>query len=392
MNARSDAAPNTPPRLLPIVYCYSGARWNNSFPGRQFALMREMAAHTPVFFLNDPVIKGYVAEFRLPTAERICEGLTVIHNAFTFRASRSGKHLGPAAAWPDSLVFHRLLRQLGVDEYIYWVASPRRSLLYGLHTDHLVYDCIDPAPETAGHNQLHATETWFAHRAKLVLCSAENLQQRLRQENPRCELVCNAAVASERAPANAQPLPPELANLRRPIAGVIGTVDFRIDYALLTAAAKRLPDITFLLIGHIAASGAGIAELRAQPNVVLAGEVARGPGYRLRGRLRRRSGPIPHGHPRRRDQPRENVYVPGERQTRRQHLDAGMPPARSPGDCHQWVGRFRRGHRAGNPYRLPGESRRPRGLRGGVTPGGSGRARRPRTCATPVWSWTNRPP
>jgi glycosyltransferase involved in cell wall biosynthesis len=271
MNDSLIVPPEARPGLLPIVYCYSGARWSN-YPGRQFALMREMAAQTPVFFLNDPVIKGYAVEFRLPTAEPIFDGLTVIHNAFTFRSCRSGKRLGPAAAAPDSWAFHRLLKKLGVEDYIFWVASPRRSLLWGVRTDHLVYDCIDPAPETSGHNHLHDVETWFAHRARLVFCTAESLQARLQPENPRCHLLCNAAGARDFPDDIPRAVPEALRGLRRPIAGCIGTVDFRIDYPLLTAVAKRLPHVTFVIAGYIASPPETLRELRALPNVVLTGE------------------------------------------------------------------------------------------------------------------------
>ena len=259
-------------RLLPIVYCYSGARWAD-YPGRQYALMREMASQTDVYFLNDPVIKGYPAEFRLPTAERVREGLTVIHHAFTFRNCRSGKHLGPAAAIPDSVVFHRLLRGLGVREYIFWVASPRRSLLWGLRTNHLVYDCIDPAPDTQGHNRLHDTETWFARRSRLVFCTAESLLDRLRPENPRSYLLCNAAAGRDFSEDAEPALPETLRGLRRPIAGFLGTVDFRLDYPLLAAVARRLPHVTFVIAGHVASPPETLRELRALPNVALPGEV-----------------------------------------------------------------------------------------------------------------------
>ena len=158
-------------RLLPVLYCYSGARWS-SYPGRQFELMRALSAHTHVLFLNAPEIKGHVAEFRIPRAEAVAPNLTVIHNAFTFKSCRSGKHLGPGAAIPDSMVFHKLLRSLGVEEYIFWLSSPRLSLLWGIRSTHLVYDCIDPAPESDAHHEMHRKETWLARRSAVVFCTA----------------------------------------------------------------------------------------------------------------------------------------------------------------------------------------------------------------------------
>jgi glycosyltransferase involved in cell wall biosynthesis len=235
--------------------------------------MRALAAHTEVLFLNDPEINGDLAEFRLPRAEVMAPNLTVIHHAFTFKSCRSGKRLGPAAAIPDSIAFHRLLRSLGIEDYVFWLASPRESLLWGLRCNHLVYDCIDPAPEAKGHNALHKAETKLARRAAAVFCTAENLRKRLSPENSRCYLLPNAAGERDFPDSVARSLPRALREVRRPIAGFIGTVDFRIDYALLAQAAERLPHISFVIVGHVVESFRDkVRTLERFANVIMVGE------------------------------------------------------------------------------------------------------------------------
>jgi len=60
-------------------------------------------------------------------------------------------------------------------------------------------------------------------------------------------------------------MPADMAEIRRPIVGFFGDIsDKTSDFALLEFAARKLPDVSFVLVGPM---GADVAELRRCPNV-----------------------------------------------------------------------------------------------------------------------------
>jgi len=74
------------------------------------------------------------------------------------------------------------------------------------------------------------------------------------------------------------PVPDDLAKLKRPIAGYVGGIHQWVDQDLLVAAAARLPNTTFALIGP---AQVDVSRLQACPNVHLLGQRPHSevPGY-----------------------------------------------------------------------------------------------------------------
>lgn len=119
--------------------------------------------------------------------------------------------------------------------------------------------------------------------ADLTVCIADHRARLLRQQHPEkaravhhlplgvtpefMEPFLAAATAATRAPG------------QRPVAGYIGALNYRFDFAFLAAVAMQLPDVTFTLGGNVSEDGdaawrAGLAEARNQPNVHFLGWVA----------------------------------------------------------------------------------------------------------------------
>lgn len=266
--------PGKQPSRLPIVYAYP-CRWDMT-PARQRYLMEAISAHAPVIFLNSPILSGRFWEALKPRAEKVGPNLTVIHDAFGMRSGRIGRHAKRMAAMIDAAWLHRLLGGMGVTQYVYWLAAVAPELLWGMRTDRLVYDCIDPSFEEHD-TSFDEREFGIARKARLAFCTAEVLVERIRQVQPNAHLLPNACSPDEYHPARLRGLAmPELLRDRPgPIVGYMGTFDGRVDTELLTQAAAALPEYTFALAGRVNNDQEPrVRGLRALPNVVMPGSVS----------------------------------------------------------------------------------------------------------------------
>lgn len=260
-----------------LLYSYPTVRWD-MVPARQQYLMEAMAAHVPVIFLNGPRLTGSWLEARRPYAETVSSNLTVVHEAFSFRFSRLGRKLPSAAAAAiDGFWLRRLLAERGVGQYAFWVGAPQPAVLRSMRPTHVIYDCIDPCFLPSVQAQFDRAEGVLLRRASVVFCTARLLLERVRRVNGHAYLLPNACSPDEYDPAAAGRLrrPEALAGRPGPIVGYMGTVDWRVDLASVHAAAKRLPTFTFVLIGRINDDRrADVNDLRALPNVIVAGPVS----------------------------------------------------------------------------------------------------------------------
>ena len=258
-----------------ILYAYP-CRWEmQMMPGRQRCLVEALSHHARVVVLEEPVIRGRL-HAPSPRAERVNDTITVIHDAMGWRLSRLGRRLGRMAAI-DSLPLHALLRQIGVDDYVYWLSAASTQFLWGMKLDRLVYDCIDPCFDPAAQAMFDRVEFGIAQRAKVVFATAQSLLDRMKRVNADSYLLPNGCSESEFAPEELSKLarPPALAARNGKIVGYMGTFDSRVDTELLVAAARQLPNVTFALAGRINPDQEHrVAPLRSLPNIILTGPVS----------------------------------------------------------------------------------------------------------------------
>lgn len=276
--ASSPAASNgqAHPKVPAILYAYPEIRWD-MVPARQRYLMEAMSAHCQVVFLNGPSLDGRWIEARRPRAERLSDRLTVVHDSFCFRFSRLGRKIRPLSAVLDGAWLRRLLTEQGVDDYLFWVAAAQPAVLPGMRHRHLIYDCIDPCFIKAMQPRFDRAEMYLARRASVVFCTAESLLERMMRVNSQAHLLPNACSLEEYAPQSGPsiPMPGLLRGRTKPVIGYMGTVDWRVDTATLIAAAKRLPQFTFAIVGRINNDRReDAASLRSLPNVVVPGPVS----------------------------------------------------------------------------------------------------------------------
>ena len=170
----------------------------------------------------------------------------------------------------------RAMRRLGFTKPVNWVFNPAAGILAGrLGEERVVYYCVDEYTAFAGVNRagLAATEAELLGRADLVVVSAEPLLRTKTSPRAPTVLVRHGVDYDHFRTAldSATVVPPEVANLPRPVIGYFGLIaEDWVDVPLLVLVARSFPQGTLVLLGK---STMDVSALAAEPNVRLLGRV-----------------------------------------------------------------------------------------------------------------------
>ena len=145
----------------------------------------------------------------------------------------------------------------------------------------VVYHVVDEYSAYPGLSQTQRTlqrdlDRRLTARADLVFCTARSLVEERRTLNPNTHYMPNAVdfrgFQRDLAAATGSPLDA----LPRPVLGVVGGINAKLDLDLLAAVARQRVDWTIALVGPVSygVSDRDLAALRALPNVYFVGPVA----------------------------------------------------------------------------------------------------------------------
>lgn len=156
-------------------------------------------------------------------------------------------------AWLRSQVT-RAMRRLGFQRPINWVFNPAASVIAGsLGEETLIYQCVDEYSAFSGvkAQAMLDLEEQLLKKADLVLVSAELLLQSKSKFNPNTFMVRHGVDFAHfrRALDPATIVPPEIANLPRPIIGFFGLIADWVDTELMAQVAKRYPHGSLVVLG-----------------------------------------------------------------------------------------------------------------------------------------------
>lgn len=172
----------------------------------------------------------------------------------------------------------RLRREYGIGACINLVQYPFwGEIAAGLPNSWTVYDCMDAYhafPNASEH--VVDMENALVSCADLVICSSDHLGKAFRERGATVKVIHNAANPDDYADSRDKPPSDE-----RKVAGYIGCLTEWVDIGLLAGAARRLPEVDFIIVGE---PEVDVAELEALPNVTLTGEIQYRelPGYMAR--------------------------------------------------------------------------------------------------------------
>jgi glycosyltransferase involved in cell wall biosynthesis len=168
------------------------------------------------------------------------------------------------------------IRRLGFRAPVLWTYNPHSEGLVGrLREAFWVYECVDEP--SAARGLVRATvvrelERRLLDKARVVVVTQENLYHARARPGRHVYLVPNGVdVAHFRAAT--QPgttVAPDLARLRRPVVGFVGSLQYWIDFDLLHHVAIARPGWSFVLLGPRGRL-ADVHKVEGLPNVHLFG-------------------------------------------------------------------------------------------------------------------------
>lgn len=169
-------------------------------------------------------------------------------------------------------------KKLGFTKPILWLFTPSSADYVGkLDEDLMIYHCLDDysaSPHWNRFGNVAEQERQLQAQADLVITCSDNLFEQKAKECSEIINVPNAvdfdlfySTLDERTP-----VAPSLAQIKSPIIGACGTMDFRFDEALLAKAARRYPEYHFVLVGPVPNRFPGLESL---PNVTFLGKKPR---------------------------------------------------------------------------------------------------------------------
>jgi glycosyltransferase involved in cell wall biosynthesis len=163
----------------------------------------------------------------------------------------------------------RVLARLGFRDPIVWIFVPHFvSLLDAIPNKGVIYYITDEYTATPNVESavIAGLEREILERADVVFAVSQRLVEQKSRLSPRVYLSRHGvdAVHFLRAAQPGTPVPADISGISGPVAGFFGLITEYIDLDLLEYAARRLPDVSFVLIGHAAVS---VEQTASIPNV-----------------------------------------------------------------------------------------------------------------------------
>ncbi len=272
---------SAPPLVGRDIVCFSND-WHGD-PLSKTHLMRILARDNRVLWVNSLGLRGPQATARdvrriADRISRITQGVREVEpNLFV---------LSPLALPPSETPFivaanreivgaqvRLAMRWLRFSHPISWSFLPSSAPISGeLGEDLVIYQCVDEfsAFEGTARQTVLALEERLCRRANLVFASAERLVETKRLWNPRTFLVLHGTDYAHfsRALDPETPMPPELAQVPKPVLGFFGLLAEWIDWPLVRYVADQFPHGTVVLVGQ---PKADLSALKGAPNIRILG-------------------------------------------------------------------------------------------------------------------------
>lgn len=178
------------------------------------------------------------------------------------------------AVWLNSLLLLRSLRRwmrvVGFGRPVIWSFLPTpltRTLVQRLDPALVIYYCVSDLPSSSHQaRKIKSTEEKVFLESDLVFAFAEKLAERARRYSERVYLFPGGVDfdAFDEVRRTDEGPPADLAELPRPRVGYLGGLHQWVDQDLVSSAARRLPEATFVLVGPVQGD---VERLRGCPNV-----------------------------------------------------------------------------------------------------------------------------
>ncbi|MBS0242731.1 MAG: glycosyltransferase [Proteobacteria bacterium] len=262
-----DGAPETSAKPFDGIICIGGEDWWYHNRGHfDFQIMRRLAEHWPVLFVNSLGVRmpspaeGSKFLARIGRKARsLARGLSQVENEFyVFSPLSVPGQVGQAVSgWALAPQIKLAARRIGIRRPLLWVHCPAGAPLVERIPAAAVImqrtDRFEAFPEADPH-VVGRQIAYLKSRADLVVYCAPHLEAEERSKVRRSLLLTHGAdvaafSAAGQAAAND---PADVADIPRPRVGFVGGIDAHtFDPELFLDTAKRLPDVSFLMVGGV---------------------------------------------------------------------------------------------------------------------------------------------
>ena len=136
----------------------------------------------------------------------------------------------------------------------FYTPMPAPAMLGVFDEVAVVYDCMDELAQFRfAPTELVQRERYLLARADVVFAGGRALAESKARFHDNVHFFgCGVDAAHFAAARESETeVPAALASLPHPVAGYIGVIDERLDYALLATLAEQLPDVTFAMVGPV---------------------------------------------------------------------------------------------------------------------------------------------
>jgi glycosyltransferase involved in cell wall biosynthesis len=278
--ADADAGSADPLRGRDIV-CFSND-WSGD-PLSKTHLMRILARDNRILWVNSI---GY----RKPNAskadaarawQKLRDALTPVHeverNIFVLNPLAIPAYTSPTVRAINQRVLQvqvkHAMRQLNFRRALNWIFLPTAAVVAGtLGEERVIYHCVDEFSAFTGvsSDSLRRMEEQLVRRSDLVLVSSEPLLQTKAPFNPNTRLVRHGVDFEHfrKALLPETVVPPEIANLPRPVIGFWGLIADWVDVPMLRDIAAHFSKGSLVVMGKVTTD---VSALAAMPNVHMLG-------------------------------------------------------------------------------------------------------------------------
>ncbi len=170
------------------------------------------------------------------------------------------------------LTLKLLLTRLRFKKPIFWTYSPPATSLIGRLNEKLViYHCVDELSATPRipTSSILKMEEELLQKADLVFTTSKLLYEKKKEFNQNTYYMPNVADVAHFM--RASEIPEDIANIKHPIIGFIGTIVlYKLDFNLIKHIALTHPQWSIALIGDVV-EGENIEEFQSIPNIFMLG-------------------------------------------------------------------------------------------------------------------------
>lgn len=270
------------------IVCVAPQRWDSPLRRRQQVMSRLSLCNNRIIYVS--VCSGRWRDNILPRLNwlmayppQIVERQPGIYEFSLFNILPNRFAPYRVASWANDVLvkpaLKRLAQQLDISHPILWFTFPTLlAACQQLAPRLIVYDCSDRWREC-----FWKDERILLKQANVVFATAHSLLQDKTGLNPNIHLVPNAVDMEtyHRALLPETPVPSDVADLPKPIIGLMGAINDKVDVSLLERLAQTHSEWSVVLVGPIFSSEVPVQILERLSNVYMLGyrKPAELPGY-----------------------------------------------------------------------------------------------------------------